>query len=452
MHLSVIVETKRLNDIIAFKLDNNNPVAFHGRNLEVAEISEDIWNILDQDPTLLSENNKELATLLQDWNEELNPEVRTEKATAGIRSLTINVTQICNLQCTYCAAGGDGTYGSAQLKISTEKTIPQLRYFLDQLPANQSFKIIFLGGEPLLYPEGIQVLGQYVQDYVANDVKARNLQAQFAIVTNGTLLNYQNIEILKKLNCQVTVSLDGPPEVNDLVRPMKNNKSSTKAAVEGLKLLIENRAHLSSIIIHGVFHQGNMNLVEAYNFYLNFPVNKYEFSLNVENLSQESSLQFTQQMHFIADQAYSNFGEEGLRQIGFFDNIFNALDNQIRTENYCGAGKSFLVIDAKNKLFTCPWDVSQKTEAVGDGLEINVMAMNRYATPLIEQNNCQTCWARYLCGGGCMFSHKNDTGSKNIKSKQFCNRMQSLLATSIIFYKKCRNSQEGDNHEKDNSH
>jgi uncharacterized protein len=446
------VETKRQNDIIAFKLDKNNPVAFHARNLEVAEISEELWDVLDQDQNLLSENNPELAKLLQDWNEELNPEVRTEKATAGIRSLTINVTQICNLQCTYCAAGGDGTYGSAQLKISTEKTIPQLKYFLDQLSANEKFKILFLGGEPLLYPEGIQALGKYVQNYIATDEKARNLQAHFAIVTNGTLLNQQNIEILKNLKSQVTVSLDGPPQVNDLVRPMKNNKSSTEAAVAGLKLLLENRSDLGSIIIHGVFHQGNMNLVEAYNFYLNFPADKYEFTLNVENLSQENSLHFAQQMHLIADQAYSNLGEAGLRKIGFFDNIFTALDEQLRTENYCGAGKSFLVIDAKNKLFTCPWDVSQKNEAVGEDLKINTAALDKYAAPLIEQNSCQTCWARYLCGGGCMFTHKNETGSKNIKSKQFCNRMQSLLATSIIFYKKCRNSQEGDSHEKDKTH
>jgi uncharacterized protein len=461
LQLISLVEIKRQNDIIGFKWGQQAPVAFHCRNLEVAEISEELWNELGNSSSESQfTTNSEALTSLKQWNIEINPEVQSGHLNYGIRTLTINVTQICNLMCTYCAAGGDGTYGAPEVKISVEKTLPQLKYFLDQAPSNKSFKIIFLGGEPLLYPEGIRAIGNYVRSYLLNSASAKNITPLFGIVTNGTLLNDENIELLKSLRCQVTVSLDGPPEINDVVRPLKNGRGSTAQALEGVKKLFQNKADLGAIVLHGVFNSDNMDLIASYEFYRQFPADKFEFTYSVmdgsdqpDKLSDQSSQNFSNQMHSLAEKAYSESGDSGLRQIGFFDNIFSALDEQRRTENFCGAGKSFLVVDAKNKIYTCPWDVGQKEEQIGNNIFENPQeALKKYSKPLLEMNNCQTCWARYLCGGGCMFIHKKATGSKNTKSPEFCQRMQSLLMTSILFYKKCRTQDERTYHEESKAH
>lgn len=404
-------------------------MAFHAQNLEVAEISEELWQEFNS-----TQKNDDLQELIETWNAEQNPAVQSGGMTFGVRSLTLNVTQICNLKCTYCAAGGDGTYGAPQTKISVEKTLPQLKFFLEQVPEGQSFKITFLGGEPLLYPDGIKAIGQYVQGMALD----RNVRPIFAIVTNGTLFDDANLQILRDLNCHVTVSIDGPAEINDAVRPLKNGTGSTQSVEEGLRRLFAVKKELSSISLHGVFHEGNMNLLEAYSFYQTFPADRFEFTYGVTQEDPLSSQYFAEQMHQIAEQAFANGGESALRKIGFFDNIFSNLDNQRRVENFCGAGKSFLVVDAKNNVFTCPWDIGQKNEQVGQGSLLDSQALNTYSKSLVEQNNCQTCWARYLCGGGCMFIHKMSTGSKQTKSKTFCSRMQSLLVTTLLFYKKSR--------------
>ena len=151
------METRRHNDIVAFKVGQQAPIAFHARNMEVAEISEELWDEMS------IRQKPELQQVLNNWDHEDNPEVTTQKLDQIVRSITLNVTQICNLKCTYCAAGGDGTYGSPQVKISVEKTLPQLKFFLERIPANQSFKITFLGGEPLLYPEGVRAIAEYVK-------------------------------------------------------------------------------------------------------------------------------------------------------------------------------------------------------------------------------------------------------------------------------------------------
>ncbi|WP_413575934.1 radical SAM protein [Bdellovibrio sp. HCB290] len=422
------MEIRRQNDIIAFRAPGELPVAFHARNLEVADISEDLWNAIS------NPEDSELQSILNDWNSETNPAVTTHKLAQEIRSLTINVTQICNLKCTYCAAGGDGTYGAAQTKISVEKTLPQLKYFLDKLPDTGTFRIGFIGGEPLLYPEGIRAISNYVKLMTAG----RNLRAQFAIVTNGTLLSDANIELLKDINSNVSVSIDGAAEINDISRPMKNGQGSTALVIEGLKKLFAVKSELGSITLHGVFTADNMNLVKAYEFYRQFPADTYEFTYSVSDLNQKASDDFTRAMREVAAIAYAEGGESALRKINFFNRVFSALDSQRRTENFCGAGKSLLVVDARNNLFSCPWDVGNAAEKVGHGSEVSEAALEKYAQPLIEQNNCQSCWARFLCGGGCMFVHKEATGSKNQKNGQFCERQRTLMETAILYFKKCR--------------
>lgn len=424
------MEQKKFKDIVAFKgAQNEAPFAFHARNLEIAEISEQAWNDLSN-PAIVSEANQALAN----WNTEINPDVKSGTAKFGIRTLTLNVTQICNLKCVYCAAGGDGTYGAPQTKINIENTLPQLKWFLNKVPAGEQFSITFLGGEPLLYPEGIEAVGNYVNS-VATE---KNIKARFSIVTNGTLLNDRNINILKMLKANVTVSLDGPAEINDKVRPRKNGEGSTIAAIEGIKQLAEDKTALGVISVHGVFDKNNLNLVGAYEFYKTLAVDSYGFTYSVEENDEHSNKVFIEQMNQIAEKAYADGGEAELRKISFFDQHFSALDNQQQTENFCGAGKSYLMIDAKNAVFTCPWDVGNKEEQIGHGHTLNQEKLSNYSKPLIEQNNCQTCWARYLCGGGCMFMHKKSSGSKNTKDPQFCFRTRSLLATVFLYYIKCR--------------
>lgn len=426
------MEQRYFKDIVAFKWNQGAPLAFHARNLEVAEISEETWNEM----TDSSLSSSDAASQLMAWEQEEDSDVKSGKLEVGIRSLTINVTQICNLKCTYCAAGGDGTYGSPQTKINVEKTLPQLKFFIERIPAGGQFRITFLGGEPLLYPEGIQEIGNYVRLMTAG----KNIRGVFSIVTNGTLINDKTLSILQDLKVNVTVSLDGPPEVNDLVRPTKNGTGSTSLVVEGLQRLNEVRNSLGTLSIHGVFNRDNLNVVAAYEFYRKFNPDVYGFTYSVEENDDASNKEFVEQMNTIAAIAFKDGGEKELRKISLFEQYFSALDEKQRSENYCGAGKSFLVMDAKNDLYTCPWDVGQANEKVGHGADLEQDKLEKYAAPLVEQNNCQRCWARYLCGGGCMFIHKKSTGNKNKKDGQFCYRTRSLISTAFIYYKLSRES------------
>ena len=59
--------------------------------------------------------------------------------------------------------------------------------------------------------------------------------------SNGTLVNDEWIEVLKRHNLRVGVSLDGPPEIHDIVRVDHAGRGSYSETVQGLRKLQENR-------------------------------------------------------------------------------------------------------------------------------------------------------------------------------------------------------------------
>lgn len=427
------MELRRYNDILALKTDNSL-VGFHARNLEVAEISEELWNSLDQS---LESNSAQTEAFdqLKAWNLENSlPMPENKKHSGKIHSITLNVTQICNLHCTYCAAGGDGSFGDPVKKISVEKTLPQMKFILDKLEEGDLFTITYLGGEPLLYPEGIQLIA----DFLEEKGKEKGLTIKHRIVTNGTLLTHKNVSMLAKLKAHIVVSIDGVKEINDILRPMKNGKSSTDEIEQGLARLQTVRDLIGSLSLSGVFGKSNMNLLSSYQFFRSFQPDSIELNFDHDETDKEMSLKFAEGMAQVMAYAFENGGEEELRRIGRVNQIFTNLDQQSRVMNYCGAGKSFVMIDSKNNIFPCVWSPNKPSEALGSGTYISETKRAQFDNPLVEKQGCNTCWARFLCGGGCTYVHEKASGSKGIPAEVFCFQSRSLISLAISYYQQCR--------------
>lgn len=438
------MQMRRHSDIIAIKYGNRAPVALHARNLEVASISEESWNSMA--PTsfdnsfemkmLVHEDgvDEEAFKALEQWQSEDIAGSVIKKIAPKVKSLTINVTQLCNLHCVYCAAGGDGTYGEPVAKISIAKTLPQVEFFIGKLAVGEQFQITFLGGEPLLYPEAIQAIGNHAKE-VAKKVGAK---VSFKVITNATLISDKVLDVLADLNLNFIVSIDGPPESHDRVRPQKNGQGSAAAALEGLRLLLNRKEQFGKILIHAVFSKNNLDVEEAYRFFRSLPVDAFEFTFDITESDRDSNIRFMSEMVKVAELAFSIGGESELRKISLFDSYFYAIDNQIKTENHCGAGKSLLSIDSKNRIYTCPLDAGGKQNVVGENQLINDTMLVPLQDSLIEKNNCQSCWARFLCGGGCMFAHKSLTGDKHKKHNSYCERTRYLIALTLLYYEQSR--------------
>lgn len=434
------MELARYDNIIAIKTDEGKVVGFHAHNLQVAHLDEAVWEALRSPETSLPEVQDEIAI----WNREQDDKATDSHIPQAIRSLTINVSQICNLHCSYCAAGGDGSYGAPIKEIELQKLYDQIRMLLHDVPAGDSFTFTFLGGEPLLAPHAIRSIARFIKLQVAG----RGIAVRYGIVTNGTLITPENAELLASIGCHVTISIDGPAEVNDRSRPTRGGQGSTLRTLQGLENLKRVHSRLGSLNAAATFGTHYTGVLATYRFLRSFDFDKIKIEFAASSDDREASRAYAQEVAKTAEEAWSFGGENELRKFNVFDYLFRTLDKQKRIHNFCGAGKDHLQVDAQGRFYVCQWFVNDKTEEVGDGTTLDHEKLKAYADPLTELNKCGNCWARHLCGGGCMFVHRLKTGSKHQTDNEFCVRTRSIIAKGIEYYAQARvQGGEGDRSE-----
>ncbi len=437
-------------------------IGFHAENLQVADLEREVLGairslnalklktsdlenlpdvraqLLSTDGNLIDSELSEVTREVLNWDQEKDLEVRDQILQQNVRSFTINIAQICNLKCTYCAAGGDGTYGSDDKRIDLTKVYDQLQMLLHSVPKDAEFVITFLGGEPLIYPTEISQIARFARLQVAG----RNIRLRFDIVTNGTLVTREIALLLASLSANVTVSLDGPPEINDRQRPTAGGLGSTLRTLRGLKNLTDVRHELGSLSVGSVFGKHFTDVEATYEFLKPFDLDSIKFDFAADLNDEAASDAYTASLLRVADRAYLDGGEAALCKLGLFDKTFRVLESRERVHNHCGAGKSLLQVDTSGKLYACQWFVNDPEEVLGDGAFIDTEKLAAYADPVLELNGCRSCWARFICGGGCMHVNKTKTGSKHQRDQVFCQRTRSIIAKGIQLYAHSRTHQQ----------
>ncbi len=421
----------RFDQILAIQTDSGKVVGFHSRNLQVAELDPIVWNAL-KNPEGSPEDVK--SEILQ-WNQENDESVTDGRPDSTIRTLSINVAQICNMRCSYCAAGGDGTYGAKTAHLDIEKVKAQLTMLLSRIPDGGKFAINMIGGEPLIYPKTIRALVDHAR-IIANH---RDIKLRFEMTTNGTLVNQENAELLAEMNAFVTVSFDGAPEQNDKIRKMVSGKDSSPLVLKGIEQLVKVKDRLGALAVNAVFGAHNTDVVGSYTFLRQFPWDIIYLGYAAGPEDETVSPKYAEGIREVGRIAFEAGGETELRKISQYEHLFRMLDGKQRIHNHCGAGKTLLQVDTAGKFYACNWFTNLKDEEVGQDLELNSIELAKYQPSLIELNNCNSCWARHLCGGGCMFVNRTKTGSKHKKDLEFCNRTRTILAKGIEFYEQSRN-------------
>jgi uncharacterized protein len=127
--------------------------------------------------------------------------------------LVLNVSNACNLRCRYCYAGG-GNYGRPDDLMTEATAAGVLEKFLGHF--GRINRIQFFGGEPLLNPGLIQFVCKLIADKAKRGEIAE--PPRFGLVTNGTILTPEIIDLLSRYSINVNVSLDGSTAVNDELR------------------------------------------------------------------------------------------------------------------------------------------------------------------------------------------------------------------------------------------
>ena len=163
--------------------------------------------------------SKQIATTdkVEDVVNMLATKFRTKKSI--LRDFTtlhmVVPTLRCNSSCIYCQVKRhESTDHSADMTKETAKNIVKC-IFESPSPC---IKIEFQGGDPSTDFEMVKYIIEEAE--WVNLFKKRELG--FVICTNLTLLTADMVKYLKKHNCYISTSLDGPKEIHDVNRPLQD--------------------------------------------------------------------------------------------------------------------------------------------------------------------------------------------------------------------------------------
>lgn len=330
--------------------------------------------------------------------------------TTGLYLMT---AQGCNLECEYCPVPGIARkYGESML--TEEMAIAGIELWFEHLKdlddPDQECIVIFYGGEPLLNKEVIKASLRHLKES-SHEAKPKKLAT--LIVTNGTLVDQQIVDMCKEHGVMVAVSLDGVKEAHDAFRVDAQGKSSYEPSVRAIEQLVSAGVRTFGSVTVGPHNMSR--IAETVRLLSGLGIEKFGFNFIkgkqlIEVAGKEGAQRYHGDAARVAATASCGAGFEYQREkkeAAFATHDFFPHD--------CTCYGSQLVVQPDGQLSNCPFTKTYMGDVrtVGKGFRIwdqEVVKAWRKRLPLFQEG-LQGSDALALCGPGCAWSSQELFGS-----------------------------------------
>jgi uncharacterized protein len=321
-----------------------------------------------------------------------------------LHAVSLNVAQACNMSCHYCYAE-TGTFGGRPRLMTREVAEAAVERLIAESEPGARLLLGFMGGEPLLNRDVLH----HATRYAARRGAASDRVMRFSITTNATLLTPADAALFAEFPFGVQVSLDGRREENDAARPLNGGGSSYDRAVAALGL-IERVGRPRQLTVRVTVTPRTGDLL---------PILDHLIGLGVDDVGFAAVVVSPSPAHAFAPGDFPRFlermiacGRATLERLiagerypfGNFETALREIHRGSHRPYPCGAGAAYLSANAEGRLFACHRLIDDPAFAMGDvhtGSDLAARRAHLTASRVDRMTPCQTCWARYLCGGGC---------------------------------------------------
>ncbi|MGF0040087.1 thioether cross-link-forming SCIFF peptide maturase [Peptoniphilaceae bacterium SGI.131] len=326
------------------------------------------------------------------------------KENPEIKALCLHVAHTCNLSCEYCFAK-QGTYHGENAIMSFEVAKRAIDFLIENSGNRKNLEVDFFGGEPLINWKVVKDVVAYARSIE----KDHNKNFRFTLTTNGVLLDDEVIEFANREMHNVVLSLDGRKESNDRFRVDINGRGSYDRIVPNFKKLVESRGD-KSYYIRGTYTHYNRDFTEDV-FHM-ADLGFRELSMEPVVAAGDSPAALTDEdLPFLFDQ-YEILAKEMLRReeegrpFNFYHYTINLQSGPCIYKRIagCGSGTEYMAVTPTGDLFPCHQFVNDKEKCLGnvfDGITRNDLRNEFGACNIYTRDECQDCWAKLYCAGGC---------------------------------------------------
>lgn len=342
-----------------------------------------------------------------------------------LQTMVLNLTNQCNLSCGYCYEFGEDKVATPDGKpkfMSWEVAQQSVDHLFVESAGRRAIHITFFGGETLMnFPLLKQVIA-----YANEKAKAEGRYIDYSLTTNGTLLSPAIIEFLAENSVGVTVSMDGPKEMNDALRVFANGKGSYDVIAPKVRALLQ--AHKTRPIAARVTLTAQVQDVLKIFRHLKQDLGFHEVGFApvttspkrlyaIEPTGMDSVLDQFRQLAL----EYRDYALRGEHH-GFSNvsDTLNELHQGINKSHPCGAGLGLVGVGPSGDIAPCHRFVDSDTHSLGHvstGMDREKQADFLNRGHIGAKYDCHSCWARPLCAGGChheAFVRYGDTGHPNL--------------------------------------
>ena len=329
------------------------------------------------------------------------------------QSVSLNVSSTCNLACTYCYADR-GSFNGAQ---SSAMTGAVAREAIDRLFSNADathpVTIGFLGGEPFVN----RALIHDVVAYAENRGMKLGLDVRFSVTTNATLLRPDDLKLLRDHPFAVTVSVDGGAAVQNAQRPMQSGNGSFDPVRRGIGPLLADPGQ-AQIAARATVNRDNLDLESRFAAIRELGFREVGFAPLRSSPSGGAltSDDWPLYLEAILGLARSELAPVFKGRATAFTNLAIALKQLHRGASApypCGAGGGYFSVSAEGRWYACHRAIGVPDYELGDSTGLDAEKRRQFLKNrhVHAQIDCRTCWARYLCSGGCHQEASTRTGA-----------------------------------------
>jgi len=348
-------------------------------------------------PVIISENKR--ISELKEWDK-------------SIKTLIINVTDKCNLNCVYCSRQFARKKSSSMESMLINKILQKAANYAEKNKIRLTVQ--FHGGEPLI--EFNKIKGAI--NSISRD-KLKNLKLR--IQTNGTLLDEDIMKECANMNVEVGISLDGRQIENDSTRKNACGQGTFKDIVRALSLIKKYQGKVSCLTV--VTNINVKNLSKILKFFEKIGINdigflplyeeprtrtiKKEIVPDMKSLANNQKKLFDEWIISLKNKKYKNLNISTFQIL-----IWNLLSSNNINKKFrvnCGVGINSLFIESDGSVWGCG--------AFSYADELKLGNMNYNSLDEIQKNKnyqvfkkritqnvrkCKDCPFQFICKGGCV--------------------------------------------------
>ena len=367
--------------------------------------------------------------------------VLKERTSNVVKALCLHVAHTCNLNCSYCFAS-QGRYDGERAIMSFETGKRALDFLIENSGTRHNLEVDFFGGEPLMNWDVVKQLVAYARSVE----KEKNKNFRFTLTTNGMLIDDDVIDFANREMSNVVLSLDGRKEVHDRFRVDYAGNGSWDRIVPKFQKLVESRGG-KNYYMRGTFTHHNPDFLKDIQTMLDLGFDELSMEPVVCDPKDASAL--TEDDLKIVMEQYEQLAElmikrrEEGRPFTFYHYMIDLSGGPCiyKRISGCGSGTEYMAVTPWGDLYPCHQFVGDEKFKLGDiwnGIDNHAVQdqfkqCNVYAHP-----ECNDCWAKLYCSGGCAANAYHATGSITGVYESGCRLFRKRMECAIYLEAKRR--------------